>query len=88
MHNGGTNRLILPQKGPVLGSTHAPAAGINVAVIAGGVQLTVFVGETRIPMTLGADQATVLGVTIIKAAALSATVGPIPQGPPPELPCT
>jgi hypothetical protein len=70
MHNNGSNRLILPQRGPVLSSIAAPQAGIKIEVNAQGVGIVPFVGDNSLPMQLTRDQATGLGVSLISAAAL------------------
>jgi hypothetical protein len=70
MHNNGSNRLILPQRGPVLSSIAAPQCGFNIGVNAQGVAVTPFVGDQSISLQLTREQATQLGVSLISAAAL------------------
>jgi hypothetical protein len=70
MHNSGSNRLILPSKGPVLASTATPQAGFKIEANAHGVGIIPFVGDQSLAMQLTAEQATGLGVSLISAAAL------------------
>jgi hypothetical protein len=70
MHNNGTNRLILPERGPILSTVAPPPAGIRIEANAAGVGITPFIGDQALPMQLTAEQATGLGVSLISAAAL------------------
>jgi hypothetical protein len=70
MHNNGSNRLILPTKGPILSTVAPPPAGIRIEANAHGVGIVPFIGEASLPMQLTVEQATALGVSLISAAAL------------------
>jgi hypothetical protein len=70
MHNNGSNRLILPERGPILSSASPPPAGIRIEANAAGVGICPFIGDQALPMQLTVEQATSLGVSLISAAAL------------------
>lgn len=70
MHNNGTNRIILPERGPVLGSVAQPQSGIHMEVNAMGVMIHPFVGDQAMNLQLDPQTATQLGVNLISAVAL------------------
>jgi hypothetical protein len=70
MHNKGSNRLILPERGPILSSAAPPPAGVKITVNAHGIGIVPFVGDQSLSMQLTVEQATNLGVSLISASAL------------------
>jgi hypothetical protein len=70
MHNNGTNRLILPNKGPILASSKQVQISWEFEVSRYGICVTLIQDGVRTAVPMTSQQATELGVKAISAGAL------------------
>jgi hypothetical protein len=98
MHNNGTSRLILPQRGNLLPDLN-PQSGIRLSVSQQGIVVTPYVGDKEMSITINPQMAAQMGVNLISFSALvqqaaqqAAQAGPmvisteVPPEAPPEAP--
>jgi hypothetical protein len=70
MHNNGTNRLILPNKGPILASSKEVHISWEFEVSKYGVCVTLIMDGVRTAVRMSSQQVVELGVRAISAGAL------------------